>query len=403
MKIKVLYYISYPQRLAGSQRQIINLLCNLDESRFEAIVCLPFPGIIQEYLEARDIRVVIIEPTGILRSYGKKTLKNSAIRNLVTGTGSYIRYSKRIGDFIRSEAISILHCGEVRATLMAGLGGRLSGCKVIAHVQGEVPFKGYLSQLFRALPHRLICNADFVLKSIYGRKSPLKAQTVYSGIEDPKANAPLDSNWIAGQKSKGVVVIGCFASVVPFKGYHILIEALRIVKQQNDSLPFMVLGLGDFAETYSWYKDYIFEKINEYNIDNLTMTGWQGDPIAFLEICDLTCLPSISAGSLRHRGVTHTIKGNEGFPTTHLEAMMLGKPVIGTRISGVPEQVLHGITGLLVEPGNAQELAEAIVSLVEDRLLREHYSSNALASVAERFSIASYVSKVESTYTEMLS
>jgi glycosyltransferase involved in cell wall biosynthesis len=370
--------------------------------KYEPIVGLPFAGVTKDFIEDRGVRVVIFEPTGILNSYGKETLNNSALKNFATGIFDYLKYSFKVRKFIKEEGIQLIHCGEPRATLMIGLGARLSGRKVVAHIQGEVPFGGYFMKLFKMIPHKIICNAEFVKRFVSAGKSLPKAQTVYSGIEKPVANKALNSEWINKTRENGTLVISCFASAVPFKGYHVLIEALRIVKEKKGNLPFIVLGLGDFVESYMWYKEYIFEKINEYEIDNLTMLGWQNDPFAFLEVSDITCLPSISEGELEYKGINHKIKGNEGFPTTHLEAMMLGKPIIGTKISGVPEQVLNGETGILAEPDNPEELADAIIKMVESEELRKKFADNALKHVNDKFSIGSYTSNMDAVYTQLL-
>jgi glycosyltransferase involved in cell wall biosynthesis len=58
--------------------------------------------------------------------------------------------------------------------------------------------------------------------------------------------------------------------------------------------------------------------------------------------------------------------GYEDFPNVILEAMGLGKPVIGTRVAGIPEQIAEGETGLLVEPSDPQALAEAILKMLTD-------------------------------------
>jgi glycosyltransferase involved in cell wall biosynthesis len=400
--MKILYYISYPQRLAGSQRQIINLLVHLDREKYEPIVLLPFAGVAKEFIEKRGVRVEIIEPQGILNTFGKTAMHNSFLKNLFSGTRDYLKYSFAVRRFIKKENIDMVHCGEPRATLMAGLGARLAGRKVVAHIQGEVPFGGYFMKLFKTIPHKIICNAEFVKRFVSAGKSLPKAQTVYSGIEKPVADKALNSQFINLHREKGTLVMSVFASAVPFKGYHVLIEAMRIIKEKYGELPVIVLGIGDFVESYKWYEKMVFEKINEYEIDNLIMLGWQNDPFRFLEVSDYTCLPSISEGVVEYEGTVHKVKGNEGFPTTHLEAMMLGKPIIGTKISGVPEQIVDGETGILVMPDEPEELADAIYKMTTSEEFRKKCSERALTHVDEKFSIKSYTTAMDKVYTDLM-
>ena len=62
--------------------------------------------------------------------------------------------------------------------------------------------------------------------------------------------------------------------------------------------------------------------------------------------------------------------GNEDFPNITIESMSLGKPVIGTRVAGIPEQIDHGKTGLIVEPKNENDLANAIKKMLNFNLIK---------------------------------
>lgn len=399
-----MFYISYPQRLAGSQRQIITLLCNLDRSRFEPVVALPFPGIVGPYLKSRGITVEIIEPQGLLASYGKKVLRNGKLANLARGATSYLSYSLKVIKFIKNHKIDLVHTAEARATLMIGLGVRLSGRKLISHFQGEftVPSTNYIVRFCKFLPHVSICNAMFVKRSIFGDNKCLSVKIIYTGIERPKSGDTISNlRWIERKKSEGVVFIGCFASVVPFKGYHVLLESLRQLKGKTKN-EFIVMGIGDFPDGHEWYHTILFERMQNDKVTNFIFTGWHNDPFAFLELMDVTCLPSMAQGVISHNGVDQCIRGNEGFPTTHLEAMALAKPIIGTKIAGVPEQVVDGKTGLLVEPGDPVGLAAAIKTLVDDPELRIRLGQNGLARMKSLFSIEQYVKSVSSAYDEIL-
>ena len=95
---------------------------------------------------------------------------------------------------------------------------------------------------------------------------------------------------------------------------------------------------------------------------------------------DVFCLPSLY----------------EGFPLAILEAMAAGLPVVSTTVSGIPEAVEHGVTGLLVPPEDASGLAAALGALVADPELRRSMGDAGRRRVAEEFSI----SKVCGAYLE---
>jgi glycosyltransferase involved in cell wall biosynthesis len=79
---------------------------------------------------------------------------------------------------------------------------------------------------------------------------------------------------------------------------------------------------------------------------------------------------------------------SEGLPMAILEAMAAGLPVVATAVGGIPELVADGETGLLVPPGDADALAEALRRLVADPELRRRLGDAARTRVEERFSLA---------------
>ena len=75
------------------------------------------------------------------------------------------------------------------------------------------------------------------------------------------------------------------------------------------------------------------------------------------------------------------------FPTVIIEAMATARPVVSTRLAGIPESVVDGETGLLVSPGDTVALAEALSRLIEDAKLRFHYGRAGRARIEQHFRI----------------
>ena len=74
-----------------------------------------------------------------------------------------------------------------------------------------------------------------------------------------------------------------------------------------------------------------------------------------------------------------------------VEAMALGTPVVATRVSGIPEMVEHGRSGLLVEQHEPRALADAVLAVAQDQELALRFTDAARASVEERFTLSSNV------------
>ena len=93
---------------------------------------------------------------------------------------------------------------------------------------------------------------------------------------------------------------------------------------------------------------------------------------------------------------------NENCSMVVLEAMAMGKPVIGSRIGGIPEQVLDGETGLLFEMGNAKQLSEKMSILFQDKELRARMGKAARRRVEQKFSLENHCSQLMDIYNELL-
>ena len=86
-----------------------------------------------------------------------------------------------------------------------------------------------------------------------------------------------------------------------------------------------------------------------------------------------------------------------------LEAMSLGKPVIGSRIGGIPEQIRDGIEGILFEPGNAQELANAMDALADLPEKARVMGLQGRARLSEKYALSKHMDTLLALYKELLS
>ena len=115
----------------------------------------------------------------------------------------------------------------------------------------------------------------------------------------------------------------------------------------------------------------------------------KADLLASFADCDIFVLPSVNRA--------------ECFGLVQLEAMVYGKPVINTSLpTAVPEVSLHGQTGLTVEPGNVDQLAEAMNTLIKDKEIRQSYGDNARIRCEDTFSLSKMQEKLYESYLDLL-
>ena len=132
------------------------------------------------------------------------------------------------------------------------------------------------------------------------------------------------------------------------KGVLEIAQALRMLSEVHVTIYAMFVGPdeGNVAEAIRLTSENSFQRI--------VMTGYSNSPESFMAAADFLVLPSY----------------REGFPLTIIEAAGCGIPTIGSRIYGVTDAIIDGETGLLVEPRNARQLADAMHVLSTDRDLR---------------------------------
>jgi glycosyltransferase involved in cell wall biosynthesis len=397
--LRVLYVIGYPQRMAGAPRSLLELVRHLP-AHVQPHVLVMGEGIVADAFREAGLPVTVITPEGALGSHGGALFRTSLLQRMRIAAGELIPITRRVHRLIRELRIGLVHVNEARAALLTVPAARLAGVPVVAHLRGEMPLGRAGRFLFEASAKRIITVSDGVRETLSpaGRR---KAVTVYNGTRVP-ATEQAPPAWPAGLRARGALVVCCFASVVPFKGHHHLVRAIAALNDRGWRERAVFLAVGDFPEGAADYQAWLWELCRELGVDNLTFAGWQGDPFPFYHLADVTVLPSVSQEQLQLPGRTVQVRGTEGFPRTHLEAMALGIPVVGTRIAGVPEQVAHGETGLLVPPSDPEALADALEQLLASGPLRRRLGSAARVRALERFSTAAYVAGVCREYDRVL-
>src|SRR5438046_6392963 len=161
--------------------------------------------------------------------------------------------------------------------------------------------------------------------------------------------------------------------LVAFKGFEYLIDACADLVRRGLEFTCEIIGDGPLRGDFE-------ARIRKLNLsDRVHLLGSlsQGAVLEKLRSADIFALAS----------VTDKQGASDVFPTVIIEAMAAARPVVSTRLAGIPESVVHGETGLLVPPGDTSGLSQALEQLIRDPELRLQYGREACARYERHFRI----------------
>jgi len=177
----------------------------------------------------------------------------------------------------------------------------------------------------------------------------------------------------------GQLVIFGAGSLVERKGFHVLVDALgRLERRGGTAADWRLLIAGEGS-----YRPEIEAAIAREGLeDRVRLLGYRLDISDLQAAADIFAMPSLW----------------EGLPLAVLEGMFAGNPLVASRTSGIPEAIRDGMEGLLVTPGDAEELASALERLLADADLRARMGSEALATASAKFTIHRMADEYEGLY-----
>jgi glycosyltransferase involved in cell wall biosynthesis len=392
-------------RISGGQQSLLQLVRGLPESGVEPIVCFPGEGRCSEAYRRAGVEVCVVPGPPMLTRYGQHLLRMSRLSALKIFLTQMLPYSFKIAREMRRRRASVLHCNSVRSLLFAGAAPRILGYPVVWHVRGQLlPFGRAVRRAAEVIATSIVVVAS-ALREEVSAKARGKCRTIYNGID---ARAIPETNGANGdlpplpfEREEGRRVVATVAAVTPFKGYHHLLAAARIVNERAGGRRPVFISVGDlFDKTYA---EYLRGLASEYGLDNFHFLGWQQNPFPFYKLADVVVLPTIEREQLKMDGRVIEVRGGEGLPRTVLEAMYMARPTVATAVAGTPEQIQDGETGILVPPANPEAIADAIMRLLEaSPAERRRMGERARERVRETFTTARMVRETAALYRELL-
>jgi len=241
-----------------------------------------------------------------------------------------------------------------------------------------IGIKGYYyEKIKRKISEKLFRNIDlFITPSMKLKKDLMKTgilntRNIYTGIKLLKYSKLMDGN--------NLLYVGRLSNE---KGIRYLLKAMIDITKKISTVHLNITGGGPEKENLE-------ELVKQLKLEkNVSFIGQipNKEIERYYKISNILILPSIC---------------EEVFPLVGIEAMSVGRPVIGSRVGGIPEWLDDGKTGLLVDPGNSAQITEKVIQLFSNRKLMEKMGENGRKK-AEQFDIKKHIKEIEIIYQEVI-
>jgi glycosyltransferase involved in cell wall biosynthesis len=324
--------------------------------------------------------IILCQPDSVL---GKRaSVEGFEVRTCRMRKSYDILAIKFILELIRNEKINVISTHSGRDSLLAGIAGRLSRKKpVIVRTRHlALPITSKVSYGF--LPHKVVTVSEYVRQYLINEGIPAeKVIAIPTGIDISRFDPDkYNENLRQGLRLKSdVPIVGTIAILRRKKGHHILLDAIPLILQKIPEAVFVFAGDGPQRQN-------ITNKIKNSGLsDRVFLLGLRKDIPNILKSIDVFVLPTLQ----------------EALGTSFIEAMAMGKPVIGTDVGGVSEVIKDGLNGYLAEPNNPHALADAVIRMLRDKEKAKIMGMEGRKIVEQNYTVEKMCEKMYALYASL--
>jgi glycosyltransferase involved in cell wall biosynthesis len=353
----------------GADLQLVQTVGGLVDDGWRVVVALPHPGPLVDRLAAAGAETTFVDYP-VLRKASANPL---ALGRLVLAAAACLPRAVRLVRRVRPSAL-LVNTVTLPWWLLVG---RLTRTPTIGYVHeaetaaGRLVRRGLLAPLLLADVVPVISEAVRTATVTAQPRLAGRIRLVYNGV--PSAPDPL-----APPQWSEPIRLAVIGRLSPRKAPHVVLEALRRLRPRHD----VVLELAGTAFAgYEWYDAELRETAAEPELaGRVQFSGYCSPVWPVLERADIVVAPSVQ----------------EPFGNVVVEAQLSGRPVVAAAAFGHLESVTDEQTGLLVPPGDAGAMAEAVERLITDPVLAARLAEQAQAEAQRRFSVSRYRREIAS-------
>ncbi len=372
-RIRVAHLI-HTMAYGGVETAVLNWLKTMDRSRFEVhLFCFANPGATETpFVEAATAGGFTVERVPWSRSK------------------PVFRAARVMAGHVRTRGIDILHCHNTYAQLVAVVTGRLTRVKTITtiYVWGEFGWKRRvlqwadrlsLSLLDQVSAHCAQTFAETVRRGIPAQRLRL----LTCGFTDERVELSIEERG-RERREFGIgpedVVLLNVARLWPEKAHDNLLRGFRMILDRRPNTRLWIAGVGPEAAQ-------IRALCEELRLsDNTVFLGFRKDLPRLLALADIQVHPS----------------DMEGVPLAVCSGMAAGLPIVATAVGGLVEILRHEESAILIAPRHPEQLAEAVVRLIDQPELGRTLGNQARRFLREEYSLKAATERVEAVYEEVL-
>jgi len=381
-KIKILRIIAR-LNIGGPAIHTILLTAGLNDQRFESTLVTGvegrYEGNMLDLAAAKGVKPIIIPQ----------------LRRNVDPIGGLVTLFK-LYRLMRRQKPHIVHTHTATAGLLGRLAARLAGVPVIVHTFHGHVLRGYfgpilseglvwMERFLARLSDRIVTVSEGQRRELAGYGvAPLEKITVVPLGFELESLLACESHRGELRRELGLAddnkLVGIVARLVPIKNHRLFLQAAQVVAEAVPQARFLVVGDGELREELEAYAC-------DLGLDGkILFTGWRRDLARLYADLDVVALTSI----------------NEGTPVSLIEALAAGVPVVATAVGGVPDVVVEGGTGYLVEVGDVKGMAAAIIELLRNPERAKEMGMAGRKAVYPKFSAQTLIANVEGLYAQLL-
>ncbi len=358
----------------GPEKQIVEHLKRLNRAHYQ--------GILASYLEGNS-------PNETLEQAQRSGLKNYEIP--MSGRLD-IRALWELNRLLRQGKIDLLCTHGYKSSVMGWWAGKKAGIPVLVFSRGYTAENAKVA-FYEWLERRVLSRVSGIVFVSEGQRERLKSFGIKGKQSWVVRNAVSVDSYVNPKRLdlrkevfERLRILNAAAMVVsagrlsPEKGHRFLVEAVGMLRGSSNNTHFVFCGDGPCQEDLEI-------RSKELGVsENCHFVGFRRDLKEIFQVMDLMVLPSLT----------------EGLPNVVLEAFACAKPIVATRVGGVPEIVENGINGLLLPPERPDLLADAIKNCLASPEKMKQMGEAGYRKVKSEFTFESQSQKLEAIYNEVL-